>query len=35
MQGTAGEIWGEDADPYCVMQTTADDWTDDQEGPTN
>jgi hypothetical protein len=21
------ESWGEDADPYCVMQTTAEDWT--------
>jgi hypothetical protein len=28
MQGTAKEIWGEDADPYCVMQMTAEDWTD-------
>jgi hypothetical protein len=28
MRGTVEEIWGEDADPYCVMQTTAEDWTD-------
>ena len=35
MRGTAEEIWGEDANPYCVMHMTAEDWTGDQEGPTN
>jgi hypothetical protein len=28
MRGTVEEIWGEDADPYCVVQTMAEDWTD-------
>jgi hypothetical protein len=35
MRGTAEEIWGKDADPYCVMHMMAEDWTGDQEGPTN
>ncbi len=35
MRGTARENWGEDVDPYGVMQTTAADWIDDHEGPIN
>jgi hypothetical protein len=35
MRGTADKIWRNTADPYGVMRTTAEDWTDDQEGPTN
>jgi hypothetical protein len=34
MRGTMEDIWGEEADPYGVMRTTATDWTDDQEEPT-
>jgi hypothetical protein len=33
MRGTAEEIWSYDADPYGVMQTMAEDWMDNQEGP--
>jgi hypothetical protein len=32
MRGTADEIWGEDM--HGVMRTTAENWTDDREGPT-
>ncbi len=35
MRGTVDKIWSDDADPYGVMRTTAEDWMDDQEGPTN
>ena len=31
MRGTADEIWGEDT--HGVMRTTAENWTDDREGP--
>ena len=34
MRGTADKIWGENTDPHGVMRTTAENWTDDQEGPT-
>jgi hypothetical protein len=34
IRGTANEIWGEETDPYGVMQTTAVDWTDNHEGAT-
>jgi len=32
MRGTTDEIWGEDI--HGVMRTTAENWTDDREGPT-
>ncbi len=35
MRGTADEIWSNNADPYGVMRTMAEDWTVDQKGPTN
>jgi hypothetical protein len=35
MRGTADKIWSNDANPYGVMKMTAEDWTDDQEGPAN
>jgi hypothetical protein len=35
MRGTADKIWSNNADPYRVMRTMAEDWTDNQEGPTN
>jgi hypothetical protein len=35
MRGTADKIWSNDVDPYGVMRMTAEDWTDNQEGPTN
>jgi hypothetical protein len=35
MRGMADKIWSDDADPYGVMRMTAEDWTDDQEKPTN
>ncbi len=35
MRGMVDEIWSNNADPYGVMRTMAEDWTDNQEGPTN
>jgi hypothetical protein len=34
MRGTAEDIWGEEADPYGVMRTTAVYWTDHQDKRT-